>query len=379
MKLLIERDHALKALSHVQSVAKGKGSVPILANVKLDARDGGLTFTANNTDIQASDTARADVSEAGATTVDASRLFGIIRAYPSGGQVKLEVQPDSRLAVACGKSRYLLATLPAEDFPVFAGLEDGQGGMIERDVLSRLLTRTRFACSQLDTQYLMTGIWLHTTDDDGPARLLAIGTDKVSMALAETPAPEGFTVSPGVLLPGAAADEITRLLGSADDFVELRFTRTLFELTCGPTEIVGKLIDLNGTGWLNWPAAFDQGDQFAAKIDTDLMQACIGRVLLASDDKLRTVDMAFGDGALTLDAQAEGGEVCLSEAIDVDYDASRRSIRVNAKKIKEVLGHIQGDFATFHVPDKAGNAVLITDSKDAGCKYVVVQHRGAQA
>lgn len=379
MKLIIERDHALKALSHVQSVAKGKGSIPILAHVKLDACDGGLTITANNNDIQASDTARAEVGEPGATTVDAARLFGIIRAYPSGGQVKMEVQPDSRLAVACAKSRYLLSTLPAEDFPVFASLEAGQGGMIERDVLSRLLSRTRFACSQLDTQYLMTGIWLHTTNDDGPARLLAIGTDKVSMALAEAPAPDGFTIAPGVLLPANAADEITRLLSSADDFVELRFTRTLFELTCGPTEIVGKLLDLQGSEWLNWPAAFNQGDQFAAKIDTDLMQACIGRVLLASDDKLRTVDMSFGDGGLSLDARAEGGDIHLSESIDIDYAAPDRSVRVNAKKIKDVLGHIQGDFATFHVPDKAGNAILITDSKDTGCKYVVVQHRGAQA
>lgn len=379
MKLTIERDHALKALSHVQSVAKGKGSIPILSHVKLDAREGGLTFTANNGDVQASDTARAEVQAASATTVDAARLFGIIRAYPSGGQVSMEVQDDTRLAVRCAKSRYLLSTLPAEDFPVFANLEAGQGGMIEREALSRLLTRTRFACSQLDTQYLMTGIWLHTTQDDAPARLLAIGTDRVSLALAEAPAPEGFAVSPGVLLPAGAADEITRLLGSADDWVELRFTRTLFELTCGSTEIVGKLLDLQGSDWLNWPAAFNQGEQFAAKIDTDLMQACIGRVLLASDDKLRTVDMAFGPGGLSLDARAEGGDIHLSESIDIDYDAPGRAIRVNAKKVKDVLGHIQGDFATFHVPDKAGDPVLITDSKDAAVRYVVVQHRGAQA
>lgn len=377
MKLTIERDHALKALSHVQSVAKGKGSIPILANVKLEAGTGGLVFTANNGDIQASDSARAEVHTAGATTVDARRLFDIVRAYPSGGQVAMEIHADSRLAVRCAQSRFLLSTLPATDFPVFAGLDDGQGGMIERDVLSRLLSRTRFACSQLDTQYLMSGIWLHTTNDDDPARLIAIGTDKVSMALAEAPAPEGFTLSPGVLLPAVAADEITRLLGSADDYVELRFTRTLFELRCGATEIVGKLLDLGGTEWLNWPAAFKQGDQFEARIDTDLMQACISRVLLVTDDKLRTVDMAFGAGSLSLSARAEQGDSHLSEDIGVAYDAPDRAIRVNAKKIKDVLSHVQGETATFYVPDTAGAAIVITDSADAGCRFVVVQHRGS--
>jgi DNA polymerase-3 subunit beta len=376
VKLVIERDHALKALSHVQSIARGKGAVPILANVKLDAGPGGLTFTANNTNIQASDCARAEVQMAGATTVDASALFNIVRAWPSGGQVAMEIQEDGRLAVRCARSRYLLTTLPAVDFPVFAALDDGRGGMIERDVLARLLTRTRFACAQEETKYLMTGVWLHTTEDDAPSRLIAVATDKVSMAVAEAPAPAGFVLSPGVLVPAIAADEITRLLGSADDYVELRFSKSLFELRCGTTEIVGKLLDLQGNGWFDWPIAFKQGEQFAAQLDTDLMQACIGRVLLVSDDKLRTVDMAFGTGSLELFAKAEQGGSHLSESIDIGWDAPDRSIRVNAKKLKDILGHIEGESAVFHVPDIALNAIMVTDSADAACRYMIIQHRG---
>jgi len=51
MKLVIERAVLLKALSPIQSVVERRGTIPILANVRLDADKGALHLTATDMDI----------------------------------------------------------------------------------------------------------------------------------------------------------------------------------------------------------------------------------------------------------------------------------------------------------------------------------------
>ena len=51
MKLVIERAVLLKALSPIQSVVERRGTIPILANVRLDADKGALSLTATDMDI----------------------------------------------------------------------------------------------------------------------------------------------------------------------------------------------------------------------------------------------------------------------------------------------------------------------------------------
>ena len=62
MKLTIERAALLRSLGHVQSVVERRNTIPILANVLIEAEEGKLRLTATDMDLNIIDEVAADAS-----------------------------------------------------------------------------------------------------------------------------------------------------------------------------------------------------------------------------------------------------------------------------------------------------------------------------
>lgn len=379
MKLIIERDHALKALTRVQGAvkAKGKDVAAIWSHVKLEAGATTLCMTTGNGDQQASDTAPADIIAPGSTTADARRLYDIVRAFPSGGQVLLEIgEGGTRLIVKCGRSRCLLPTLPAEDFPQFASLGRASGGQIEAHELKRLLHRAGFVRGELETRPIWSGVFLHLVERDNDVWLTAVGTDGKCLAMVETLAPVGFEAFPAIILPGAAVDEFQRLLGEANGLVELMASDTLAELRCGTADYTTKLVE--GPFSTSYAQAIPYANPWVTPIDVDLFQACLNRALLAVDDKYRTVRLGLDGGSLTITGFSTDNANEVSDQIDFTYDGPPSAMAFNGKRLKEILGVITGENAVLAWGETpSAGTVLVTDSGDPACRYLIIPQRGS--
>src|SRR5271154_4079005 len=90
MKVTIERSVLLKALGHVHRIVERRNTIPILANVLIEAADGKLTLKSTDLDLEASERVSADVAQNGATTVPAHVIYDIVRKLPDGAQASLE-------------------------------------------------------------------------------------------------------------------------------------------------------------------------------------------------------------------------------------------------------------------------------------------------
>ena len=95
MKVTLERTALLKALGHVHRIVERRNTIPILSNVLIDARERALTLKATDLELEATESAPADVAQEGATTVAAHILFDIIRKLPEGAQVSLEMTGEA--------------------------------------------------------------------------------------------------------------------------------------------------------------------------------------------------------------------------------------------------------------------------------------------
>ena len=62
MKLTIDRNALMRALSHVQAVVERRNTIPILSNILLQAEGDRLSLTATDLDIEATDAAEASVN-----------------------------------------------------------------------------------------------------------------------------------------------------------------------------------------------------------------------------------------------------------------------------------------------------------------------------
>ena len=377
MKLTIERAALLKALGHVQSVVERRNTIPILSNVLLTAGDAGLAFSATDLDMEIIDAAEARVESPGQITAPAHTLYEIVRKLPEGSEVSLNYTGDDpRLQVRAGRYKVNLPVLPAGDFPVMP--PEGLSARVEVDTvgLMRLIDRTRFAISTEETRYYLTGIYLHTLIQDGRPLLRAVATDGHRLALAEMPAPEGATETPGVIVPRKTIQEARRLMEDAGESIDVQLSAQKVRFDFGKAALTSKVID---GSFPDYTRVIPRDNNRVMTVDNALFAEAVDRVATISSEKSRSVKLSVETGRVVLTVRnMETGQAV--EELEVDYEGEPFEIGFNARYLLDVSSQIAGETAEFRFADRAAAAtmldpVLVLDPTDAGVQYVLMPLR----
>jgi len=211
MKISIERAALLKAVSQAQSVVERRNTIPILANVLIEAEGDTASFRATDLDIEVVDKTTAVVERPGATTVSAVTLHEIVRKLPDGALVQLSDDGTSgRLEVNAGRSSFQLATLPREDFPVMTSSEYSANFSAKAPDLRRLFDKSKFAISTEETRYYLNGVYMHVAQGESGQVLRCVATDGHRLARVDMPLPSGADSMPGVIVPRKTVGALRR-------------------------------------------------------------------------------------------------------------------------------------------------------------------------
>ncbi len=144
MKLSASRESLLKPLQAVIGVVERRQTMPVLANVLLVAKDGNLAITATDLEVELVANSASDSVEApGEITVPGRKLLDICRALPEGAAVSIALKGD-RVTIQSGHSKFVLATLPAAEFPVVDDIDVDRELTISQADLGKLLEKTHF-------------------------------------------------------------------------------------------------------------------------------------------------------------------------------------------------------------------------------------------
>ena len=177
MKFSAERATLLKALAHIQSVAEKRNTIPILANVLIQANGQQLNLKATDMEIEVVEQMPATIMREGSSTAPASVLYEIVRKLPDGVAGELDqADSDGPLHLRAGRYTTRLNVLPVDDFPSMGTGEFPHTFQLQSSVLRALIDRTRFAISTEETRYYLNGIYLHVTDVAGPYTHLTLPT-----------------------------------------------------------------------------------------------------------------------------------------------------------------------------------------------------------
>src|SRR5205814_3468177 len=82
MELTVARVDLQKELQLCQGVVEKRSTIPILSNVLLKAADGKLQIAATDLDVTILSSCEARVTTPGGVTIEARRLFDVIRSLP---------------------------------------------------------------------------------------------------------------------------------------------------------------------------------------------------------------------------------------------------------------------------------------------------------
>ncbi|MCB2081228.1 MAG: DNA polymerase III subunit beta [Rickettsiales bacterium] len=372
MKLTIERSVLLRALSRLQGIVEKRNTIPILANVKLDAGNDGLALTVTDMDIAASEAVDANIEVSGALTVPAQTFYDIVRKLPDGVQISLAGdEASSQLIVVAGSARFALSYLSAQDFPVMP--EDGlthQFALPVKECIG-LIEKARFAMSLEETRYYLNGVYLHVAKNEtGDERLRAVATDGHRLARIEASVPEGAAGMPGIIIPRKTVNELKKLVEDDDGNVQIALSDTKIRFQVGNRVLLSKLID--GT-FPDYERVIPKENDKILEMDAKLFSEAVDRVSTITMEKTKSIRVAVKGGAMTLSAQSpESGTA--TEEIPVTYSADPMEIGFNSRYVLEMMAQLEGDTAQFVLSDSSSPA-LVRDPSDVTALYVIMPMR----
>ncbi len=371
MKLSIERATLLKALAQAQSVVERRNTIPILANVLIEAEGNQVSLRATDLDIEVVDRAPAMVERAGSTTVSAVMLHEITRKLPDGSLVSLnEDAAAGRLTIAAGRSTFSLATLPKEDFPVMATSEYSSNFSAPAPVLRRLFDKAKFAISTEETRYYLNGVYMHVSQGENGKVLRCVATDGHRLARIDAPLPEGADGMPGVIVPRKTVGELRKLLDDDDAMIAVSVSETKVRFATPAITLTSKVID--GT-FPDYTRVIPTGNTRKLEVDASEFAKAVDRVATVSSERSRAVKLSLEEDRLILSVNSPDSGAA-EEELAVAYGDERLEIGFNAKYLLEIASQVDRENAVF-LFNTAADPTLMREGNDTSAVYVVMPMR----
>ena len=365
MQFSIQREVLLKPLQHVVGVVERRQTLPVLANLLVQAGDGKVAFTGTDLEVEMVANTAADGVDAGEITVPARKLFDIVRALPDGARIDFK-QNGERVALHAGRSRFTLATLPAGEFPTVDEIELVERVTLPEAVVKDLMDRTAFAMANQDVRYYLNGMLFDLQED----RLRCVATDGHRLALAETELASGAGARRQVIIPRKGVMELIGLFEAGEGDVELEFGRNHLRVRRGDVVFTSKLIDGR---FPDYEAVIPIGADKEIGLERDVLRAALQRVAILSNEKYRGVKLEVGPGKLRIVAHNPEQEEAVEE-LEVETVVSELSVGFNVGYLMDALAALRGDKVRLNLRD-AQSSCLVQGGADEHARHVIMPLR----
>ncbi|MEE9452684.1 MAG: DNA polymerase III subunit beta [Gammaproteobacteria bacterium] len=365
MKFKIQREQLLKPLQMISGVVERRQTLPILSNVLIVVDSHLLSLTATDLEVELSTRAvLSEPAEVGQVTVSARKLMDICRSAPDKALLELSTN-DKKVIIKSGRSRFSLAILPVEDFPL---IEEEKSifefSLIQQDLL-KLLNATHFSMGQQDVRGYLNGVLLLADQDI--IRVVASDGHRLAMSTHNDNENDTAPESQSTIMPRKAVIELVRLLENVDEKISIALTANHIRLVTKGFTFISKLIDESTP---NYDAIIpDEGDKVIT-IDRDVLKAALARVSILSNEQHRGIRICLSPQLLQLISNNPDQEEA-EEELDIEYAGSALEIGFNVDYLIDILGVVpQGDVRLFFADPSS--SLLIKSLHNEQALYVVM-------
>ncbi len=371
MKVIVERSDLLKAMNRAQSIVERRNTIPILSNVLIEALDTEISLRTTDLEIEIVEKVPAKIEIEGSITVGAHVLYDIIRKIPEGAPINFSSdQIASRLEVKAGRSRFSLATLPRDDFPIMATSEYQSNFSIPTVVLQKLFEKTKFAMSTEETRYYLNGVFFHVAKNSDSLSLRTVATDGHRLAQIDETLPDNCEEMPGVIVPRKTVGELRTILESGETEIAVSVSETKIRFVNSYMTLTSKVID--GT-FPDYTRVIPKDNNKKLEVDADEFAQSVDRVSTVSSERARAVKLNLVNNRLVLSVNSpESGAA--DEELTVKYEDEELEIGFNAKYLQEIAAQVDTQNAVF-LFNTPSDPVLMREAKDNNAIYVVMPMR----
>jgi len=364
MNITLLRESLLKPLQLAAGVSDKRGIRPILSHVLLDVAVQQLSVIGSDLELEM--VGKIPLSnpaqEPGRVTLPARKLVEICRSLPELSSLTLTTDND-RVTLQCAKSRFVLATLPVEDFPAVGEIKPHVELTLSQRVLRLLIESSHFAMAQQDVRYYLNGLFLQINKD----KLIAVATDGHRMSVSETTlSSEANALS--VIVPRKAVIEILRLLVNEDIPVTLLADDHHLCVKTADFSFTTKLVEGR---FPDYQRIIPVGGNKVLTTSRDALKQAITRAAILSNEKFRGVRLLLTPGLLRISANNMDQEES-EEEISVQYEGDDFEVVFNASYLLDVLSVLNEGEVKIVLRDENSGALLSGNMELIQTQFVVM-------
>jgi len=351
MELVVRKTDLLRELQLFQGIVERKNTIPILANVLIEASGEQVKFLATDLEVGLRSKCAASVTKGGSLTLPAKKLYEVVKALP---ETDIRIEEDKNgVKVAADRFDSRMQTLPREDFPT---LPEATGATVTlpRDVLKNMIEKTQFAITGEDTRYFLNGaLFIQKSDSLG-----LVSTDGHRLALITVPREkaEGQTKDEEerVILPRKTLLELGRLLAEGEGDIQYERGENHLFFDVGGRLLISRMIDGQ------FPAferVIPKSNDKRVEFDRDRLTNAVKRVALLSNERSRAIKVTVDKGKVEIASSSpEFGEA--KEILIVDYAGAPVTICFNAQYVLDFLNVVETDSVGLEFKDEMSQAVM---------------------
>jgi len=350
MELVVRKTDLLRELQLFQGIVERKNTIPILANVLMDASEGEVRFLATDLEVGLRSKCAATVSKPGSLTLPAKKLYEIVKALPDT-DIRIS-QDKSGVKVAADRFDSRMQTLPKEDFP---SLPQGGGtttATLSSSALKEMVSKTQFAITGEDTRFFLNGAQFVLR----PESMSLVATDGHRLALV-TVKREGAKDAEEnkAILPKKTLGELGRLLSEGDGDITYERGENHMFFEVGGRTLISRMIDGQFPAYERViPKSNDKHIEF----ERDRLTNAVKRVALLANERSRSVKFQIDKGKVDVTSSSpELGEA--HETLPVEYSGAAMQICFNAQYVLDFLSAVTTDVVALELKDEVSQAVMM--------------------
>jgi DNA polymerase-3 subunit beta len=352
MELIVAKADLQKELQLCQGVVEKRSTIPILSNVLLRAVDGRLQIAATDLDVTILSSCAARVTTPGGVTIEAKRLFDIVRSLPDD-DVHMNLQENNSMLIESGTAKFRLLGLPAEDYPTLPTVNVADAYAIALDELKTMVGKVKFAITHEETRFQLNGALLKIQ----PQKMEMVATDGHRMALINFPKGGNGKGRKGndltILIPRKALDEILRLEGGEEGTVKFGVSENQLFFEAADRRLMARMIDVN---FPNYMEVISRDNDRHVMVDRERLLSTIRRISLVANERTRAVRFDFAPGKLTVSStNPELGDA--RETVPIDYAGNPFYVGLNAAYVTDFLSAVDTPSVSLDLKDENSQCI----------------------
>ena len=368
MEFVVRKNDLLRELQLLQGIVERKNTIPILANVLMEAKGDQVRLLATDLEVGLRSHCSAAVKKGGSITLPAKKLYEIVKSLPET-DIRI-AEEKSGVKVAADRFDARIQTLPREDFPTLPEAEGKVTATLPCAAIKEMVAKTQFAITGEDTRYFLNGALFVL----GPERMSLVATDGHRLALVSAPRGAAAVTDQEVkaILPKKTLGEIGRLLADGEeDILYDRGENHLF-FQIGGRVLISRMIDGQFPAY---ERVIPKGNDRHIEFERDRLTNAVKRVALLSNERSRAVKVEIEAGKVDVTASSPDlGEA--RESLPVDYSGPAMQICFNAQYVLDFLSAVTTDTVALELKDEVSQAVMKPIGSDSyDYTYVIMPMR----